>query len=279
MAILWALGCLLCAASNDFLFKLFKQKASATGIFTALIGVVWLGIMLPGLSTFSGSLPESFLWGSLSGILSISANLLLITSMKYQSAGVSSTIYRLNLAAVTLGAWILFDESLNRIQILGIVTALIAILFFFPWNEKENRGSRIGLFLALAAALLRAGMALSYKQGLLNGSTGSGIIFWNSICWIIGGILWYLAAERHLNPVSGKLAGYGVCSGVLVFGITFTMTQALMAGKANLVIPIAQMSFIITFLLGGIILRERFDLLKIAGAVLGTGGVLLLSCG
>ncbi len=278
MDLFWALACLFCAAVNDFLFKRFKQKKSATGAFAALIGFVWLGIMLPGVSGFAKDLPDSCLLGISSGVLSIAANLLLITSMKYQSAGVSATVYRLNLAAVALGAWMLFEESLNGLQFLGIATALAAVLSFFPWKERNNRGSRIGLVLALGAALLRAAMALCYKQSLMNGESSSGLLFWNSLCWIGGGILWYLALERDLPPVSGALVLYGFCSGILVFGIVLTMTQALAHGKANIVVPIAQMSFVVTFLLGGLFLRERFDPLKIAGAVLGTGGILLLSC-
>ena len=278
MAVIWALACLFCAAANDFLFKLFKRKQSATGAFAALIGAVWLGIMLPGLPPLLPSLGGSCFWGISSGALSITANLLLISSMKYQSAGVSSTVYRLNLAAVALGAWVLFGENLNGLQILGIAAAAIAVLCFFPWTEKENRGSRIGLFLALGAALLRAAMALCYKQSLLNGEGSGGLLFWNSLCWIAGGIVWYLASERDQAPMSRGVAAYGLCSGILVFGIVYTMTQALALGKANIVIPIAQMSFILTFLLGGIFLKERFAPLKIAGTVLGTGGVLLLSC-
>lgn len=278
MAIVWALGCLFCAAWNDFLFKLFKRKKSSMGVLTALIGVVWLLVMLPGWPSYRDVLAGSFRIGMISGIFSIVANLLLIGSMRYQSAGVSSTIYRLNLAAVALGAWLLFDESLNGMQLFGVVIATGAILVFFPWREG-SRSSRFGILLALAAALLRAGMALVYKQGLLNGCSEDGILFWNSLCWIGGGVVWYFAAERRLRMWSRRAAGYGLFSGILVFGIVFTMTRALAAGKAGIVIPIAQMSFIVTFLLEGIVFRERPEPMKLAGAFLGICGVLLLSCG
>lgn len=278
MAIVWALGCLLCAALNDFLFKLFKRKKSPMGSLTAWIGVVWLLLTLPGVWGEGEALKASCVVGIWSGVFSIAANLLLIGSMRYQSAGVSSTIYRLNLAVVAVGAWIFFGEELNGMQLTGVVTAAGAVLVFFPWQE-QSRSSRLGVLLALTAALLRGGMALVYKQGLTGECSGDGILFWNSLCWIAGGAAWYWFAERRLKMMSRRVAGYGLVSGILVFGIVFTMTRALAVGKAGIVIPIAQMSFIITFLLGALLLRERFGAWKIAGAVLGSVGVLLLSCG
>ena len=277
MAILWALACLFCAAFNDFLFKLYKRKQSSTGAFTTLIGLVWLGILL--ITGGGGGIDSnSFFPGLVSGFFSIAANLLLITSMRYQSAGVSSTIYRLNLGAVAFGAWVLFGEQLNLRQFLGFLIAVGAVLCFFPWKEKAAGASRFGLLLALSAALLRGAMALVYKQAFLNACSSDGILFWNSLCWIIGGIVWHLAVERRKKILSARLSGYGICSGILVFGIVFTMAEALTCGNANIVIPIAQMSFIITFLLGGVLLGEHFDRMKIAGAGLGFFGVLLLSC-
>ena len=82
MAIVWALGCLFCAAWNDFLFKLFKRKKSSMGVLTALIGVVWLLVMLPGWPSYRDVLAGSFRIGMISGIFSIVANLLLIGSMR-----------------------------------------------------------------------------------------------------------------------------------------------------------------------------------------------------
>ncbi len=76
--------------------------------------------------------------------------------------------------------------------------------------------------------------------------------------------------------MSRGLTTYGLCFGILVFGIVYIMTCAL--EKANIVILITQISSILTFLPGGLFLKTRFGPLKIAGAVLGTGGILLLSC-
>lgn len=50
-------------------------------------------------------------WGCASGFLSVSANILLIEAMGIQSAGICSTVYRLNLGPAVLGAWLLLEEE------------------------------------------------------------------------------------------------------------------------------------------------------------------------
>ena len=57
MTVFRTLASLFCAAANDFLFKLFKRKQSATGAFVTLTGVVCLGIMLSVIPPFC-LLPE-----------------------------------------------------------------------------------------------------------------------------------------------------------------------------------------------------------------------------
>ena len=46
MAILLALGCLICSALNDFLFKLFAGRQGPRGMFITIIGCVWLLALL-----------------------------------------------------------------------------------------------------------------------------------------------------------------------------------------------------------------------------------------
>ena len=64
------------------------------------------------------------LWGMVSGLFSLAANLLLIEAMRRQSVGVCSTIFRLNLVAVVIGACWLLDETLTVFQGCGVVFAV-----------------------------------------------------------------------------------------------------------------------------------------------------------
>ncbi len=283
MAVFWAVCCLFCAAINDLLFKMFNRKKRPAGLFVALIGLIWMLLLVVLGPEFGTSLSATIVWGMISGLFSIVGNLLLIAAMKFQSAGVCSTIYRLNLAGVALGAWLFLDERLSASAILGTFAALAAVSSFFPWKENQSPGNhpakelRFGILLAVIAAFLRAGMGLSYKYAFLNGAAASGVLFINSAWWIGGGLLWYFLIEyKEKVPLNRSLVKYGLISGILVCGICMTMAESLRLGKASVVLPIAQMSFIPTFLLGAFFLKEKITRYKIGGAILGCLGILLL---
>ena len=57
MAILLALGCLICSALNDFLFKLFAGRQGPRGMFITIIGCVWL-LALLGMPVEWNAIPE-----------------------------------------------------------------------------------------------------------------------------------------------------------------------------------------------------------------------------
>ena len=276
MAIFFAFCCLGFSAVNDFVFKLFARKARPRGIFVALIGVVWLGLMIWLPRDPQTSLGATWLWGSISGLLSVAANLLLIEAMGEQSAGLCATVYRLNLVLVVAGAWLFLGETIDGTQLLGVFLALMAILAFLP-GRNGMKVERLGFWLVVLAAVLRAGMGLTYRYGFLHGADRNGVTIINSLFWIAGGLYYALRRERHLKCPVRKTLFYGTVSGVLVAGIIFFMAASLQYGEAGIVLPIAQMSFLGTYLLGMIFLKEK---LTPRGAfALGAGifGILLLS--
>ena len=160
MAIIFAFCCIFCSAMNDFVFKLFARKPRSRGLFVFMIGVAWAAAssFLPDLRGASWN--TTILWGIISGLFSVIGNLLLIEAMGKQSAGLCSTIYRLNLALVVPGAWILFKEQNSLLQCIGIAAAFAAVLFFLPGSKNPNsdtspRDAKLGLILVIIAAILR----------------------------------------------------------------------------------------------------------------------------
>lgn len=286
MAIIYAFACLFFSACNDFVFKLFARKPRSRGIFISLVGVCWaLALTYPLLKA-----PEvtnwnaTIIWGCISGLFSLLGNILLIEGMGKQSAGVCSTIYRLNLVPVVLLAWLLLGETITLIQLLGVILALIAIIGFFP-NEKRVQATnpeeikilRVGFFMVVIAAFLRAGMGISYKYGFSVGASKDMVVFINSLFWIVGGLLYSLFREKQFAIPDKKMLGYGLSSGILVAGIVFFMAAMLACGNASIVLPIAQMSFLATFVMGVLVLKEPISLRKIISLIAGVAAILVLS--
>ena len=119
LALFYAFCCLGCTAVNDLLFKFFARKPRSRGLFVTTVG-------LAGTVLFS-FLPDkigenwqlTLFWGVICGIFSAVGNIMLIESMATLSAGVCSTVYRLNLALVVPLSVVIFKEELHWQQYLG----------------------------------------------------------------------------------------------------------------------------------------------------------------
>ena len=278
-AITYALVCLLFTAVNDFVFKLFAGGArSSRGGFVAVVGFFWFLALVWLPKNPDSSLALTLGWGAVSGFFSLVANILLIEAMGRQSAGLCSTIYRLNMVFVVLGAFLLLDESVSLFQAVGIGLALVAILAFLP--DGRAAGARpTGFYLALLAAVLRAGMGLSYRHAFLQGADKNGVVLINSLFWIVGGLLYAWKREKGRGLKDRGVLGYGLLSGGLVAGIVFCMAGSLNSGAASVVLPIAQMSFLGTFALSALFLSEPCTLRKIGALASGVMAVIMLALG
>ena len=287
MAIVYAFCCLLFAAVNDFVFKLFANHSQASadrkscGGFVTLVGLVEV-ILLSPLIHDVADWKASLLWGLLGGFLSVASNILLIESMRFQSAGVSSTIFRLNMVLVVLGSFLFLGESMTWLVVTGVVCAALAVIAFIPGRSGSNGGSSpsragLGFCLALAACLLRALMSLSYKGAFTHGADVNVVTVVTGAWWVVGGPIFACVREHHVSLPDRSEWIIGLTSGVLVCGIVFFMARMNACGNASIVNPIAQMSFLGTFLLSAVFLKERFTARKVVAILLGCVAILCLT--
>ncbi len=284
MAIFWAVVCMVLAACNDLVFKFYARRKRSHGRFLAIIGVTWFFTACCFLRGRPEDWRATLLWGVVSGFFSVSGNLLMLDAMRVLDAGVCSTIYRLNLVPAVLGAALLLDESISPAGYAGIGCALLAVIGFIPRGGEAGfrRAAIVGFAAMVLASLMRAGMGLSYRYGFLHGAEQAWVVVINSLFWVFGGLLYALwresGGEEGEDPgARRKIWGYGLLSGVLVAGIVLTMAASLYEGKASVVLPIEQMSFVLTGVLGVLLLKEKMGPLKIAAVLCGAAEVLLLS--
>ncbi len=282
MGIIYALCCLAFAAVNDFIFKLFSSSGSgrrSCGMFVSIVG--WVMVLFYALfrrPEGSGDLKMTLLWGSVAGAMSLSSNVLVIEAMRHQAAGVCSTIFRLNMVLVVLGAHFFLDEPLGWTLISGIVCAFCAILAFVPrGGVGGGKGAVLGFSMAVIACFLRACMSLAYKYGFSCGAEENGVAMINGLFWALGGIVITLVQERRLSLPSARELKIGGVSGAFVTGIIVFMARMNMCGNASVVNPIAQMSFLGTMILSCVFLKEKLDVRKVFALVMGCAAVVLLS--
>lgn len=280
MAIAYALFSLLFAGLNDLVFKRYGMNTTrSVGGFVALVGLVMAAFFLVygaavGSLTLDG---RGLAIGCFAGLMSVSSNILLIEAMKKSGAGMGSMIFRLNLVFVAILAWLLLGESWTLWKLTGLALAVAAVVLIFRETREAGRTTAwLSLGLLGAASFLRAWMGLAYRQAGLWGVADGPFILVGGLFWIAGGLLYGLASERRLR-VGRRGAGLGLLSGLLASGIVLFMKRGVNSGEAGIVIPIAQMSFLITFPAAALLLGERLTPGKWAAMALAVGAILALA--
>jgi drug/metabolite transporter (DMT)-like permease len=164
----------------------------------------------------------------------------------------------------------------------GVVCAFVAVMVFIPKRtadaaSQDIEKAKLGFTLAVAASVLRAGMGLSYKYAFSHQADVNGVTALNALCWLLGGVLYSLIREHRLSMPSKHDWLIGVTSGVFVSGIIFFMARMNACGNASVVNPIAQMSFLGTFLLSAVFLKEKLTKQKIIAVLFGIGAIIFLT--
>jgi uncharacterized membrane protein len=279
IAIVFALCSMLCAAVNDYIFKLYSRRNEAVGLYMAVIGIVWASICTSAVF-YRGELflgQETLKWGLISGLLSAFANILLIESMAKNEVGVCSTIYRLNLAPAAILAFIFLDEPVTSFKLLGIGAALIGVLALSDLRLNKSSVKTGIIRWIIVAALLRALMGIAYKYGLSMGGNALEVLAINAIMWVVAGLAYTVYIEKKALIISRECIGYGFSSGVLACGITLFLMLALQTGQASVVLPIAQLSFLITGIIGVAMLSEVLNVRKVLGFTMGLICILFMA--
>jgi uncharacterized membrane protein len=144
-------------------------------------------------------------------------------------------------------------------------------------NDKNaNHTARNSFWLVVLASLFRAGYGVVSKAGLLESADKNTIIFLAAICWIAGGAIYAKYVEKRFI-VTPKKALYSGVSGVLVFCIVNFLILGLKVAEASIVVPIANMSFIVALLISVLIGTEKMDFKKIVATAFAAGSILLLA--
>ena len=268
LALLFTFLSLALTSLSDFIPKFGGGQIKSRGGYIAIVGLMqtlcflWLPM---GLGNRPG---PTFMLCLLAGMLSVIANILLIESMRLLTASLSSTIYRLNMVYVFLGAWLFLGESVTAYQWAGILLALISVIIFTEYRKGSGSTMGLGVAMVVAASILRSAMGLVFKHAIECGASANTLSMVTALCWLAGGPIYALLKERSMDWVKDKATwGYGVSAGIIVAGIVYCMAHSLRYGAASILLPIAQMSFVLTFFLEAIFLHEKITARKVTALI------------
>ena len=278
----YALLSLVCAGVNDVVFKRYSNKDRSRGMYVFGIGLVWTILQFTMLGISGDKLdlsPTSLSYGLAAGLLLTTSNLFLLESLTGIDTSLGSMIYRLNTVGVVLLSLFLLDEPLGLFKVIGVGLGLFAVFLLYRRNKQHGGNEkRYPFFFALAitASLFRAFYGVTSKAGFMQGASLQSVLLIGSICWIFGGAGYALFREKRFK-ITAKKTVYSLGSGVLVFLIVNFLMLAVEHGQASVVIPIANMSFIVALILSLALRMETLTKRKLLAITISVAAIFFLS--
>ena len=262
-AIFFALVSLAAAGCLDVTFRRFSLKERSRGMYVFGCGFVWLVLQLAYLTITDTQIrldEVTILYGLLTGVFLVLANILLIESLTGLDVSLGSMIYRLNTIGVVAISFVLLAEDVGVFKLLGIGIGVAAVLILYRRSDGGDTVPIPVLFfvMAVAASAFRAIYGVVSKVALEQGAAAEGLLVIAAISWIVGGFAYAVFREKRVR-ITGKKAAYAVVSGTLAFAVVNALIEALKNGEASVVVPIANLSFAVAMLLSVFLGMEQLS--------------------
>jgi len=265
----YALGAMLFFAIGDLIYKRGATAGAPPHHFLMVQSWVFMPtVVLYGLLTGSLTFIAGTLWGALAGLVILIGLYNFAHSLKSGSISVNAPIFRLSFVITAALAVVLLGEPLTPYKIAGIALALAALwLLQGPTatadvtGRREDRSSLMRVMIATAA--VGAGNVF-YKYGLRAGATPASLIVAQAAVVVPLSTAFVGALDRRVRPAAAALRYAPAAAFVLALGF-IAMVESLARGEASVIVPIAQMGFGATALLGFLFMGEPFTARKGAG--------------
>ncbi len=266
-SIVFAIAAMVCYGLGNFIYK----QAAAAGIRADhfLMAQSWFfGRLVLGyaLATHRLAFAPAALWGSLAGGFIFTGFYYFIRSLAARSASTNAAISRLNFIVTVLLVIALLGEPLTFSRIAGLALALLTtwLLLGAAPAAAMNEARRRSLLQVLVATLLFAASNFFHTVGLRHGATPETLAAAQAALFVplATGVV-YLK-DRRLRPPPATYR-YAATAAVVLAGATIFLLRGITGGQASVLVPTAQMGFLVAALLGIFFLRERVTLRKAGG--------------
>jgi uncharacterized membrane protein len=280
-AIVYAIVAMVCYGLGDFIYK----QGAAAGLRADhfLMAQSWFFgplVMLYALATHSLVLDPAALWGSLAGAFIFIGFYFFIRSLATGAVSTNSSIFRMNFIVTVFLVIALLGEPLTLAKIAGLALALLATWLLLgagtdaaPTAKEPRRRS----LLQVGIATLAFGTATFFHTvGLRHGAVPETLAVTQAALFVPLATAVVYLTDRKLPPplVTFK---YGIVAAIGLFGATIFLLRGVALGQASVLVPIAQMGFIVAALLGIFILRERVTIRKAIGLVAALAALAVLA--
>lgn len=267
----YALGALLLYGLADFVYK----RGAAAGALPHRFLMVQTWFFTPlallyGILTGTLAFSAGALWGLAAGVLVVIGYYNFAWSLRHGAVSTNATIFRLSFVVTTALAVLVLGEVLTVPKIAGIALALFAVWLLLgapaARGSEGNRERNASLARVFVATVAVGFASFTYKLGLLEGAVPIALVVAQGSVAVTLATAFAARIDRGIRPSREALKHAPITAALLVGAFTL-LAKGLERGEASVVVPIAQMGFVVTALLGFVLLREPLGPRKGAGLV------------
>ena len=279
----YALGAMLCFGVGDLIYKRGAAAGAQPHQFLMVQSWVFLPtVTLYGLVTGSLTFVTGTLWGCLAGLFVLTGFFNFAHSLKSGSISVNAPVFRLSFVITAVLAVLLLGEPLTLYKSAGIALALAAVWLLLGAPAMQDaaarRANRSSLMRVLLATVAVGIGNVIYKYGLQAGATPASLIVAQAVVVVGTSTLFTAVLEHSIRPLPAAWC-HAPLAGIVLSAAFILLVQALVRGEASVMVPIAQMGFVVTAMLGFVFLREPFTARKGAGLVAAVAALASLAGG
>ncbi|MGD0317056.1 MAG: EamA family transporter [Xanthobacteraceae bacterium] len=273
----FALVAMVCFGVSDLIYKRGSAAGIEAGEFVMLQGWVFCpGVTLYAWFTGTLDLHLSALWGSLAGLFLFVAMFNFAASLQTGAVSTNAPIFRLNFTITAALAILLLGETLTWAKAAALVCALLAVwLLLAEPGAKRGQANITSLVRVLIAMAAMALTNLFYKVGLQHGALPETMV--STQAWVfmsLATILRLLQRRLRITPGAWR---YSSLAALALAGAFLALMHGLAVGPASVLVPVAQMSFVFTALIGAALFHESLNWRKRGGLVVAVAALALFA--
>jgi uncharacterized membrane protein len=254
---------------SDFIYK----RAAAAGLRADhfLVVQAWVFcplIILYAVVTHALVLKFAALWGSLAGVFVFIGFYNFIRSLVGGLVSTNAAIFRLNFVVTASLAIVFLGEPLTVTKIAGLVLALSATWLLLGSDKVAAQTADVAkqssLIQVLVATLAFGAATFFHAVGLRQGASPETLVAAQATLFTLLAMAFSYVVEGTIRPPRATWR-YAASAAVLLLVGFLLLLRGLLHGQASVLVPIAQMGFVVTAAFGIIFLKEPFDVRKAAG--------------
>ena len=266
--LLFALGAMLLFGVSDLIYK----RAAAAGIGAAQFVMLQAWAFAPSINLYAwltGTLDVhwSAAWGSLAGLFSLVAFYNFARSLKDGAVSTNAPIFRLNFTLTAALAIVLLGETFTIAKAGALACALVAVwLLLAEPGAARGQIKLASLTRVLIATVAMAFANLSYKIGLTQGAVPETMVAAQAWSFSSLATLLCFVQERRLRLTPWAWT-YSAPAAFALLVAFVLLLHGLALGPASVLVPVAQMSFVFTAIVGALAFHEKLNARKRIGLV------------